>query len=159
MVDAKQAVISAVTVLSKRIDTFASSLEKFCQPSPSSDPSPSTGHSSPLSGLLPQNTRFAPDCQLDVISWNICGITSHAKLAQLKTYVFCQYPSVIFTLGSIYRPATSRWVGIFPRRLCSMVSLFTYIHKSLPHHLLRTSSNPDITCQLFLYGRLKCSTS
>ena len=85
MINAQQVVISTVTVLTERMDIFASCLEN------------SVSHCLPeirrllrvirlssLPDLLPQNIGFALNYQLNFISWNVCGIISHAKLAQLK---------------------------------------------------------------------------
>ncbi|KAK3893344.1 hypothetical protein Pcinc_002898 [Petrolisthes cinctipes] len=111
-------------------------------------------HLPPLTGLLPPNTEFASDCWLDVISWNVCGITSYAKLTQLKAYVFRHHPSVIFLqeafpgwpLATGQAPPLS---GYVPYVHLVRNGLLIYIHSSLPHRLLRTSTDPDMTFQLF----------
>ena len=92
--------------------------------------------------------------QLHILSWNICGVTSPAKLVQLKGYVICHRPDVIFLQEAFpgrplpvgQAPSLS---GYIPYVHMVRNGLLTYIHSSLPHRLLRTSADPDTTSQLF----------
>lgn len=71
-----------------------------------------------LHGLLQPNKQLAFNSQLNVISWQLCGIPCDAKLTQLKANVLCHFPP-----GSISRTAT-RCCGIsLPLRLYGICSL------------------------------------
>ncbi|KAK3893651.1 hypothetical protein Pcinc_002564 [Petrolisthes cinctipes] len=115
---------------------------------------PQVTHLPSITGLLPPNTEFASDCRLDVISWNVRGITSYAKLTQLKAYIFRHHPSVIFLQKAFPgRPLTAGQApplsGYVPYVHLVRNDLLTYINSSLPHRLLRISTDPDMTFQLF----------
>ncbi|XP_045106434.1 uncharacterized protein LOC123501578 [Portunus trituberculatus] len=62
---------------------------------------------SPLPGPYHPNTRFAADAQLNII-WNICGVNSFGKLAQLKSCVFCHHPNAVVLNPWV---ATQSWVA------------------------------------------------
>lgn len=91
--------------------------------------------------------------ELRVISWNACGIRDLARLTALKAYVYKHNPTVIFIqeafvgplLGERQAPPLSGYVSyVHPVRN----GLITYVHSSVPHQLLRTSVDADMTFQL-----------
>ena len=105
-------------------------------------------------GHQPPNMIFADKHQINVISWNVCGVTNYAKLTQLKSYISSHHPNIIFLqeafpgrpLNPGQAPPLSGYMSYahFVRN-----GLLTYIHCSLPHRLLRTSTDNNTTYQLF----------
>ncbi|MPC54157.1 hypothetical protein E2C01_048065 [Portunus trituberculatus] len=116
------------------------------------------------SGLLYLDIKFTVDLQLHVLSWNICSVTSPGRLAQLKGYIYKNQPNIIF-LQEVFsgRPLPTGQApplaGYIPYVHLVRNGLLTYIHYFLPHRLPQTSTDPDITFQLFEvshgYGVLK----
>ena len=105
-------------------------------------------------GLLHRDAKFTADLQLHVISWNICSVTSPGRLAQLKAYVSQYHPNIIFLQeafpGRPLPPGQApSLAGYIPYVHLVRNGLLTYVHYSLPHRLLQTSTNPDMTFQLF----------
>ncbi|XP_076044779.1 uncharacterized protein LOC143027381 [Oratosquilla oratoria] len=91
--------------------------------------------------------------ELRVISWNACGIRDYMRLAALKGYIYKNNPTVIFIqeafvgplLGERQAPTLSGYVSyVHPVRN----GLITYVHSSIPHQLLRTSIDANMTYQL-----------
>ena len=87
------------------------------------------------------------------MSWNACGITSFGKLSSLQAFVYRHHPQVIFIQEAFVGQGENRQAP----SLTGYVSyshhvrngLVTYIHSSLQHRLLRTSTDADTTFQLF----------
>jgi len=92
--------------------------------------------------------------QLHIISWNACGIKTYPKLASLKTYVGRHHPHVIFIQEAFVgchvpgedAPPLPGFVSYVHHVRNGLVS---YIHSSIPHQLLRCSTDDDMTFQLF----------
>lgn len=91
--------------------------------------------------------------QLHVISWNACGVKTYPKLTSLKTYIARHHPNVIFIqeafvgcLAAEDAPPLPGFVSYVHRVRNGLV---TYIHSSIPHQLLRCSTDDDMTFQLF----------
>ena len=97
---------------------------------------------------------FDIDSALNVLSWNICGVTMFDKQMQLKAYVFSHHPDVIFLQEAFPgRPDPVPQAPPLPGYVSYIHlvrnGLLSYIHSSLTHRLLRTSTDPDTTFQLF----------
>ena len=107
-----------------------------------------------LSGLLPPGLVFVIDSHLNLLSWNVCGVTRFDKLLQLKAFVFSRHPSVIFLQEAFPgrpdpAPQAPSLPGYIPYVHLVRNGLLAYFHSSLTHRLLRTSTGPDVTFQLF----------
>ena len=91
---------------------------------------------------------------LNIISWNICGITRHDKFNHLKSYVYHHFPDIIVLQEAFpgqphpidQAPSLT---GYVPYIHTARNGLLTYIRSTLPHRLLRSSTDPDTTYQLF----------
>ncbi len=81
-----------------------------------------------------------------------CGVTSFDKLLQLKAFVYSHHPHVIFLQEAFPgRPLAGKapsFSGYIPYVHMVRNGLLL-IHNSLTHRLLRTSTDPDVTFQLF----------
>lgn len=91
---------------------------------------------------------------LDAISWNAFGIRHSSKLTALRAYVYRHHPQVVFIQEAFpggaqpgnEAPSLS---GYVPYLHHVRNGLITYIHSSVPHRLLRCSTNDTMTFQLF----------
>ena len=91
---------------------------------------------------------------LHVVSWNAFGIRHHSKLTALRAYVYRHHPQVIFiqeafvggALPGEAAPSLSDYTSYIHHARNGLVA---YIHSSIPHRLLRCSTDVDMTFQLF----------
>ena len=91
--------------------------------------------------------------RLHIISWNACGLKTFPKLTSLKTYISHHHPDVIFIQEAFVggrvpedAPPLPGFVSYVHHVRNGLVS---YIHSSIPHRLLRCSTDADMTFQLF----------
>lgn len=90
---------------------------------------------------------------LRVISWNACSIRDIVRLASLRCFVYQHHPCVIFIQEAFVGPLHGNREAPTLTGYVSYVhlvrnGLITYVHSSIPHHLVRNSVDIDMTFQL-----------
>lgn len=115
----------------------------------------SKSHQHVLPRITPkQEADITSGNQLHIISWNACGIKNQSKFTSLKTYVGRHQPHVIIIREAFVgcqlvgenAPCLSGFVGYVHH---VRNGLFSYIHSSIPHKLLRCSTDENMNYQLF----------
>ena len=100
-----------------------------------------------------QDEMFDNRSPLHIVSWNACGVTSFDKQAALQAYVLRHHPQVVFIqeafIGHRDRPDAPSLPGYVSYVHRVRNSLISYLHSSLPHKLLRCSTDDHTTYQLF----------